>query len=71
MNVAMAHDSRSLPHEPDRVLSHDHHQRRRGRPFEDYQGHVGYVLGLRTGANPRVSVTRSANAVEVSLTAPN
>ena len=71
MNVAIAHDSRGLPTSPIVFYPSTTTNVVEVARFEDYQGHVGYVIGLRTGANPRVSVTRSANVVEVSLSAPN
>jgi hypothetical protein len=71
MNVAVAHDARSLNTSPIVLYPTTTSNVVEIVRFEDYQGHVGYVLGLRTGANPRVSVTRSASAVVVSLNAPN
>jgi hypothetical protein len=71
MNVAVAHDLRGFatssivfyPTTTSNVME--------VARFEDFQGHVGYVLGLRTGTNPRVSIAHSASAVVVSLSAPN
>jgi hypothetical protein len=71
MNVAIAHDSRSLPTSPIVFYPTTTTNVIEVARFEDYQGHVGYVLGLRTGANPRVSMTHSASTVVVSLSAPN
>ncbi len=71
MNVAVAHGARSLNTSPIVFYPTTTSNVIEVARFEDYQGHVGYVLGLRTGANPRVSVARSASAVVVSLSAPN
>jgi hypothetical protein len=71
LNVAVAHDARSLNTSPIVFYPTTTTNVVEIVRFEDYQGHVGYVLGLRTGANPRVSVTRSASTVVVSLNAPN
>jgi hypothetical protein len=71
MNIAIAHDSRSLPTSPIVFYPTTTTNVLEVARFEDYQGHVGYVIGLRTGANPRVAVTRSGTTVVVSLSAPN
>ncbi len=71
MNVAVAHDSRGLNTSPIVFYPTTTTNVMEVARFEDYQGHVGYVLGLRTGANPRVSMTHSGNIVEVHLSAPH
>jgi hypothetical protein len=71
MNVAIAHDARGLNTSPIVFYPTTTTNVVEVVRFEDFQGHVGYVLGLRTGANPRLTVTRSANTVAVSLNAPN
>jgi hypothetical protein len=71
MNVAVAHDLRGITTSPTVFYPTTTSNVMEVARFEDYQGHVGYVIGLRTGANPRVGVARSASAVVVSLSAPN
>ncbi len=71
MNVAIAHDLRGLNTSPIVFYPTTTSNVMEIARFEDFQGHVGYVIGLRTGSNPRVSVARSASAVVVSLSAPN
>ncbi|HEX4018146.1 MAG TPA: hypothetical protein VHX15_15535 [Frankiaceae bacterium] len=70
MNVAVAHDLRGLATSPIVFYPTTTSNVLQVARFEDFQGHVGYVIGLRTGSNPRVSFAHSANAVVVSLSAP-
>ena len=71
LTVAIAHDARNVSTSPDAFYPHQTSNVVEVARYEDFEGHVGYVLGLRTGKSPRVSVARSANVVVVSLSAPN
>ena len=71
LTVAIAHDARNMTTSPAAFYPHQTSNVAEVAMYEDFEGHVGYVLGLRTGKSPRVSVTQSANAVVVSLSAPN
>jgi hypothetical protein len=71
LTVAVAHDARNVSTSPAAFYPHQTSNVAEVAMYEDFEGHVGYVLGLRTGKNPQVSITRSASAVVVSLSAPS
>jgi hypothetical protein len=71
LTVAVAHDARNVSTSPDAFYPHQTSNVVEVARYEDFEGHVGYVLGLRTGKSPRVSIARSASAVVVSLSAPS
>ncbi len=70
LTVAICHDARGAPTCPGAFYPHTTGNVIEVARYEDFEGHVGYVLGLRTGKNPRVRITHSASAVVVSLSAP-
>jgi hypothetical protein len=71
LTVAIAHDARNVTTSPEAFYPHQTSNVVEVARYEDFEGHVGYVLGLRSGKSPRVSISRSANAVVVSLSAPS
>jgi hypothetical protein len=70
LTVAVAHDARNVSTSPDAFYPRTTSNVAEVARYEDFEGHVGYVIGLRTGKNPRVSIARSASAVVVSISAP-